>query len=74
MEQQSAIPRWSRADWLLTASVALTALLTRLLAGSRTIDDAFIAFRYARNLADGTGFVYNPGQQALGITTPLYTL
>jgi arabinofuranosyltransferase len=50
------------------------ALLARLLAGPRTIDDAYITFRYARNLAEGSGFVYNPGQLALGITTSLYTL
>ncbi|MBN1135654.1 MAG: hypothetical protein JXM73_03670, partial [Anaerolineae bacterium] len=50
------------------------ALVARLLAGPRTIDDAYITFRYARNLADGLGFVYNPGQQVLGTTTPLYTV
>jgi hypothetical protein len=26
------------------------------------LDDSFIAFRYARNLLDGNGLVYNPGQ------------
>lgn len=36
-------------------------------------DDAFITFRYARNLAAGAGFVYNPGQPVLGTTTPLLT-
>jgi len=42
--------------------------------GPRTIDDAYITFRYARNILAGVGFVYNPGQQVLGTTTPLYTL
>jgi hypothetical protein len=50
------------------------ALAVRLLAGARTIDDAYITFRYARNLAEGLGFVYNPGQHVLGTTTPLYTV
>ena len=50
------------------------ALGARLLPGPRTIDDAFITFRYARNLLAGEGFVYNPGEQVLGTTTPLYTL
>jgi hypothetical protein len=50
------------------------ALATRFLPGPRTIDDAYITFRYARNLAGGLGFVYNPGQPVLGTTTPLYTL
>lgn len=50
------------------------AVLARVLPGPRTIDDAFITFRYARNLLDGLGFVYNPGQAVLGTTTPLFTL
>lgn len=35
-------------------------------------DDAYITFRYAQNLADGLGMAYNPGEQILGTTTPLY--
>jgi len=56
---------------LLVAAVALCA---RLLPEPRTIDDAFITFRYARNLLAGLGFVFNPGEHVLGTTTPLYTL
>lgn len=37
-------------------------------------DDAFITYRYAANLAQGRGFVFNPGERVLGTTTPLYTL
>src|SRR3990172_3958313 len=39
-----------------------------------TVDDAYITFRYARNLANGVGFVYNAGERVLGTTTPAYTL
>ncbi len=60
--------------WLLPALIGAVAVAVRLLAGPRTIDDAYITFRYARNLAEGLGFVYNPGQPVLGTTTPLYTL
>ncbi|MDY7080787.1 MAG: hypothetical protein SXV54_28220 [Chloroflexota bacterium] len=52
----------------------LLALLARLVPGERMVDDAYITFRYARNVVEGTGFVYNPGERALGTTTPLYTL
>lgn len=38
------------------------------------IYDAHIAFRYARNLAEGLGFVYNPGELVLGTTTPIWGL
>jgi hypothetical protein len=54
--------------------VVLLALAARLVPGRRTIDDAYITFRYARNLLAGKGFVYNPGQRVQGTTTPLYTL
>lgn len=39
-----------------------------------TVDDAYITFRYARNLINGVGFVYNAGEYVLGTTTPAYTL
>ena len=54
--------------------IILLALISRLLPGMRTIDDAYITFRYARNILAGNGFVYNPGQSVMGTTTPLYTL
>lgn len=42
--------------------------------GDLAQDDAFITFRYARNLAQGRGFVYNQNEWTLGTTTPLYTM
>jgi hypothetical protein len=39
-----------------------------------TVDDAYITFRYARNIATGVGFVYNAGERVLGTTTPAYAL
>lgn len=54
--------------------IAAAAVIARALPTPRTIDDAFITFRYARNLLDGLGFVYNAGERVLGTTTPLYTL
>ena len=53
---------------------ALVALLARLLTGPHPIDDAYITFRYARNLAEGLGLVYNPGEWVLGTTTPLWAI
>ncbi len=38
------------------------------------IDDAFISFRYARNLAGGNGLVYNIGEAVEGYTNLLWTL
>ena len=63
-----------RAEWLLVGALVALAVLARLVPGQRIVDDAYITFRYARNIADGLGFVYNPGQPVLGTTTPLYTM
>lgn len=38
------------------------------------LDDAFISFRYARNLVEGNGLVYNPGERVEGYTNLLWTL
>lgn len=56
--------------------VALSFLLgISLLLYTRYIDDdAFITFRYARQLADGNGFVYNLGERVYGTTTPLFAI
>ncbi|CAN5390618.1 hypothetical protein BH23CHL1_BH23CHL1_14060 [soil metagenome] len=38
-------------------------------------DDAMISMRYARNLAEGNGLVWNPGQPAVeGYSNPLWTI
>jgi Gpi18-like mannosyltransferase len=58
----------------LTVALIVVAMVARLIPGPRTIDDAFITFRYARNIVHGVGFVYNAGERVLGTTTPLYTL
>src|SRR5579864_7564678 len=53
---------------------ALAAFAARVATGPHPIDDAYITFRYARNLADGLGLVYNPGEWVLGTTAPLWAL
>ena len=37
-------------------------------------DDAFISFRYARNLLEGHGLVFNPGERVEGYTNFLWVL
>ncbi len=56
------------------AAPAALAIVARLATGPRAIDDAYITFRYARNLAEGLGLVYNPGEWVLGTTTPLWAV
>jgi len=40
----------------------------------RTVDDAFITFRYAQNLLDGLGPVYNAGERVEGYSSPVWML
>jgi len=63
----------TRTDWIIMAGLAALAVTLRLIPGLRTIDDAYITYRYALNLATGQGMVYNVGEAVLGTTTPLYT-
>jgi hypothetical protein len=59
------------------APILLVGLLTSgiFIAFSQWVyDDPFITYRYARNLINGFGFVYNPGEKILSTTTPLFTL
>jgi 4-amino-4-deoxy-L-arabinose transferase-like glycosyltransferase len=39
-----------------------------------TYEDAYITFRYAENLANGFGLVYNVGERVYGTTTPLFAI
>ncbi|MBI5878793.1 MAG: hypothetical protein HZB53_14170 [Chloroflexi bacterium] len=60
------------AEYFLLAGIILLALAYRLGLGPWPVDDAFITYRYAYNLAHGNGFVYNVGERVLGTTAPLY--
>lgn len=42
--------------------------------GGVPLDDAWIHFQFARNLASGAGLSFNPGQPTSGSTAPLWTL
>jgi hypothetical protein len=49
-------------------------LLTYSFLGRWFTDDAFISFRYAKNLAEGSGLVYNTGERVQGYTNFLWTI
>jgi arabinofuranosyltransferase len=68
---------WSRIDtdrgWrgvVLTLTLGLS-LLHQLLFATVT-EDAFVSFRYATNIADGNGPVFNPGERVEGYTNFLW--
>jgi arabinofuranosyltransferase len=54
-------------------TISLTLLISHSNETRRGTDDAYITYQYAKNIADGNGFVFNVGdQRALGTSTPLY--
>ena len=59
-------------------ALGVLALRTLFLAGRDKpyllLDDAFISFRYSRNLAQGLGLVFNPGERVEGYTNFLWTI
>lgn len=61
----------------LTVAVVAATILLRLAfqAYTRvTYEDSLISLRYAQNLANGAGLVYNVGERVFGASTPLYVL
>ena len=75
----SILPAWSLVtDWRKPFLIPLLLLIAaRLIAWSQlpiASEDAYITFRYARNLAAGNGLTYNPGEFVMGFTSPLWAI
>ncbi len=60
--------RWAQAEAGLCVVAAVAAWIVRF-----AQDDAFITFRYSRNLARGNGLVFNVGEPVEGYTNFLWT-
>ena len=71
--------KW-RDDLLVVAAALLPLILfvarERQIAGAAgfPLDDSWIHLHFARNVAEGAGFSYNPGVPVAGSTAPLWTL
>ena len=59
---------------LVVGALAAIALVLGIALHTLAVDDAFITYRYAHNLATGHGFTYNPGHPVLSTTAPLWAL
>lgn len=60
--------------WGSAAGLLALAVFAGLRLQAYRLDDAFITYRYAANLAAGHGFVYNLGEPVLSTTSPLFAL
>ena len=65
---------WEGLALVAVVGLALALRVAFVIFTDSIAEDAFITFRYVRNLIGGLGFVYNRGQPVLGTTTPLFTL
>ncbi len=63
-----------RFPWLVPALLLIVTRGFMALAIPWASEDAYITFRYAANLANGLGPVFNPGEHVMGFTSPLWTL
>ena len=67
-------PRARPAWGLGLVACGLAVLVLGRLMGDWQMDDAYISYRYAWNLVQGQGLVYNPGEVVEGYTNFLWTL
>jgi hypothetical protein len=61
----AALTMYWVAEWHIVGTVGFR---------SFPLDDSWIHLHFARNLAEGWGFAYNPGVPVAGSTAPLWTL
>jgi arabinofuranosyltransferase len=70
--------RLLRHPWVYIALASLILLAHEVFyfrdLGSDAVDDAYISFRYAQNLLNGEGLVFNPGERVEGYTNFLWTI
>jgi arabinofuranosyltransferase len=64
----------TRRDLAPLAIVIAASITAQTFFLNYTVDDAFITFRYSRNLIQGLGLVFNPGEHVEGFTNFLWTL
>lgn len=74
MAGSSRVWNIDRRDLLVLGALILLAWVLQSFFLNYTVDDAFISFRYSRNLAQGEGLVFNPGERVEGFTNFLWTV
>jgi hypothetical protein len=67
-------PSSRRFLYILGSLAAVASWAAYELYTGRQMEDSWITFRYARNILEGNGMVFNIGERVLGTTTPLFTL
>ncbi len=63
-----------RFDVAVIALLLAASLILGVYLGDMALDDPFVTYRYARNVRQGMGLVYNAGERVLSTTSPLFAL
>ncbi len=63
-----------RRAWILLAVAAAALIYGCFLWWPRTVDDSYIIYHYAQNLADGLGPVYHPEERVEGYSSPTWVM
>jgi len=63
-----------RTDLAILFLACTLAIVVMAFSYIELVDDAYISFRYAHNLAEGQGLVFNVGEYVEGYTSLLWTL
>jgi len=63
-----------RVRLLIALAAALAVAHAASFLGAGPFDDDFICYRYAYNLVEGHGLVFNPGERVEGFSNPLWVL
>ena len=67
----SAISTSKKAVFIVSGFVFLIMVIPFF---NHIVDDVYISFRYAKNLVDGHGLVFNPGERVEGYTNFLWVI
>lgn len=63
---------WVALAWSTLVLALLHSIALAVMAPVLPEDDAYITYRYARNIVSGEGPVFNSGERVLGTTSPLH--
>lgn len=66
--------QFNRREFIRAAILGLVTVLVSLIFVNTQIDDSYITFRVARNIAAGQGYSFNPGEQVYVNTSFLWPL
>ncbi|HEX9725550.1 MAG TPA: hypothetical protein VGC53_14820, partial [Vicinamibacteria bacterium] len=68
------MPQRTAVTFAVVACVVAAFWGAKLVLGAGIVDDTYIFLRYAENLANGNGLVFNLGERVEGYTSPLWVL